>query len=155
MRPTSSSNGDDSQAREGFSTSYLFDRSISCLSLESILSTSTLTVSDLPGPGRLLGKHVYARGGRALEASLARLAHQAGFGPVAAAQRIGANLQGFSQDANISIEEIFANGKEDLRLDLGILKDPERLRKDCKKLFQYTKYDHIPSRFFHLNSILN
>ena len=129
----------NNHTQDNFSTAYSFDRSNSCLSLESLLSSSTLTASDLPGPGRLLGKHVYTRGGRALEASLARLAHQAGIGPVAAAQRIGANLQGFGEDTNVSIETIFANGEEELRMDLGILKNPDRLRKDCQKLFKYTK----------------
>lgn len=117
---------------------YTFEPPESTLSLETILSSSTLTASDIPGPGRLVGKYVYSRGGRALEASLARLTHAAGYGPVATAQRIGANLQGFSQDSDMSLESIFANGEDELRLDLGIVSDVERLRKNCRKLFQYT-----------------
>lgn len=37
------------------------------------LQSGNETVSDLPGPGRLIDKYVYQRGGRALEATIARL----------------------------------------------------------------------------------
>ncbi|EJD05336.1 uncharacterized protein FOMMEDRAFT_152633 [Fomitiporia mediterranea MF3/22] len=67
-------------------------------SVFSHLSSSTMTASDLPGPGRILDKYVFTRGGRALERAIARAAHSLGFGPAAAALRIGANLRGFSLD---------------------------------------------------------
>ena len=128
-----------SSTEEPLKSPYIFGPPGSTLSLESLLSSSTLTASDIPGPGRLVDKYVYSRGGRALEASLARLAHAAGLGPVATAKRIGANLQGFGQDADMSIEALFANGEGELRLELGIVRDVDRLRKDCNKLFHYTQ----------------
>lgn len=110
----------------------------------SHLSSSTLTMSDIPGTGRILDKYVFSRGGRALETTVARLAHRAGRGPSAAALRIGANLRGFSlsestaqQMSSLSLFDD-APGKQQLRLELGLVQDVSRLKDDCNKLLEYS-----------------
>jgi hypothetical protein len=45
------------------------------------------TASNLPGPGRGLGK-LYSRGGRILERSISLIAHRLGFGPYAVSLRM-------------------------------------------------------------------
>jgi hypothetical protein len=45
------------------------------------------TASNLPGPGRGLGK-LYSRGGRILERSISLIAHKLGFGPYAVSLRM-------------------------------------------------------------------
>lgn len=128
-----------SSTTESLNIPYILRRSGSALSLGTLFSSSTLTVSDTPGPGRLVDKYVYSRGGRALKSSLSRLAHTAGLGPSATAKRIGANLKGFKQVTDMSIETLFSNGEEQLRLELDIVEDIKQLMKDCKKLFRYTQ----------------
>jgi hypothetical protein len=56
--------------------------------------SSTATTSDLPGPGRGIGK-LYSRGGRILERSISLIAHKLGFGPYAVALRMMKLFPGF------------------------------------------------------------
>jgi hypothetical protein len=49
--------------------------------------SSTATASDLPGPGRGIGK-LYSKGGRILERAISAIAHNLGFGPYAVSHRI-------------------------------------------------------------------
>ncbi|KAI5117733.1 hypothetical protein M0805_002078 [Coniferiporia weirii] len=116
-----------------------------------------MTATDLPGTGRVLDKFVFTRGGRALEASLARLAHAAGYGPAAAALRIGANLRGFTLQENTSIESVFASegpGPGNLRLELGLVRNVPRLRADCQKLFEYSLSNSLAIRVQALKMIV-
>lgn len=52
----------------------------------NISISSTMTASDLPGPGRALG-NLYSRAGKILEVCIARFAYKCGFGPHAVAER--------------------------------------------------------------------
>lgn len=90
----------------------------------SLFSSSTATMSNLPGAGRTLGK-LYSRWGYALEISLGTLAHKGGFGPDAVADRIQRELKGrwlFSYDETCLFDERY-----------------RRVEKDCNKLIEYAK----------------
>ena len=107
----------------------------------SCFSTSTMTVNDNPGTGRVLDKFVFQRGGRALERYIGRAAHAVGYGPAAVAQRIGNHLRGFSLELKERQVEGGLSGEAghvELRLDLGLVQDVDRLRADCRKLFFYS-----------------
>ncbi|EJD04591.1 uncharacterized protein FOMMEDRAFT_167745 [Fomitiporia mediterranea MF3/22] len=116
-----------------------------------------MTASDLPGPGRILDKYVFTKGGRALERAIARTAHSLGFGPAAAALRIGANLRGFSLDESPPTTALMtyegATSKA-LRLELGLIQDIPRLRADCQKLVGYTKSNIVSTRIQAYNMII-
>ncbi|KAI5117732.1 hypothetical protein M0805_002077 [Coniferiporia weirii] len=136
-------------------------RATSVHSLKSVfshLSTSTMTASDLPGTGRVLDKFVFTRGGRALEATLARLAHVAGYGPAATALRIGKNLRGFSLRGDMSVGSALSNTAavepQKLRLELGLVQDIPSLRADCKRLFEYSLSDSPVTRIQALRMIV-
>ncbi|EJD05335.1 uncharacterized protein FOMMEDRAFT_165795 [Fomitiporia mediterranea MF3/22] len=123
----------------------------------SHLSSSTMTASDLPGPGRILDKYVFTRGGRALERAIARTAHSLGFGPSAAALRIGANLRGFSLDETPPTTALMTYegaAPKKLRLELGLVQDIPRLRVDCQKLVGYTKSNVVSTRIQTYNMII-
>ena len=107
------------QGRKGWDTDYLEFGSV-C----SLFSTSTATMSNLPGAGRTLG-NLYSKWGFALEESLGIFAHKRGFGPEAVADRISQNLQNrwlASYDGVISKEK-FKRG----------------IQKDCNKLIKHLR----------------
>lgn len=107
----------------------------------SYVSTSTMTMTDNPGPGRVMDKFIFQRGGRAAERYIGRIAYAIGMGPAAVAQRIGNHLQGFSLEVSQkrSIPDVEdETGLVELRLDMGLVQDVDRLRTDCTKLFLYT-----------------
>lgn len=82
------------------------------------------TVSDIPGPGRLLGK-VYAKLGRNLEAVLNLAAHSVGTGPVSTAKEI----EGLAQ----MLKGTSCENK------VIVMKLEEKLKKSCKVLVKYTR----------------
>lgn len=53
----------------------------------SLLTRTNTTLSDIPGPGRTLGRILYA-GGRRLEPILSRAANAIGYGPSAVVRKI-------------------------------------------------------------------
>lgn len=120
------------------------ERTLSRESLNSELSyvsTSTMTMTDNPGPGRVIDKFIFQRGGRAAEKYIGRIAYAAGIGPAAVAQRIGNHLQGFSLEVSRKRSMLDVGdetGLVELRLDMGLVKDVNRLRADCTRLFLYT-----------------
>lgn len=117
-------------------------------SSSSVYSTSTMTRTDNPGPGRLLDKFVYQRAGRAIERTLARVAHRAGYGPVAAAQRI---LSAFRDErfcrktlfhlvAGVDIGTMdteFYQYYTDFRIFGRELERVDAVQSDCKKLASF------------------
>jgi hypothetical protein len=58
---------------------------------DTLVTDSDETMSDLPGPGRGIGK-LYSRGGRRLEKCISRVAHKLGYGPLAIAKRMEVRL---------------------------------------------------------------
>ncbi|KAI5122831.1 hypothetical protein M0805_003126 [Coniferiporia weirii] len=101
-------------------------------------SESGLTVSDLPGAGRTLGL-LYARWGRALEASVGRLAHRNGHGPDAVAEQIarmtfvGTRILGAELEPNDHRNRVFKFVEWKVAHD-----DEAKLRACCQKLVGYT-----------------
>lgn len=79
------------------------------------------TESDLPGPGRLLGK-LYSSLGRRLERGINAIAVRRGYGPLSAAERFRSK---YGRRGDVR-DETSVKGAQD--------------RKDCKKLIRYTKY---------------
>lgn len=101
----------------------------------STMSTN-MTMSNLPGPGRTLGK-LYSSAGRSLEKSFGRLAHAAGYGPFAASQRLVALCgQPSGQPLWLSWEHISV-GKDDYMK--GLLKLQDDAMPDCWRLLKYAK----------------
>ena len=90
----------------------------------SLFSTSTATMSNLPGAGRTLG-NLYSKWGFALEESLGIFAHKRGFGPEAVADRISQNLQNrwLASYNGVISKEKFKRG----------------IQKDCNKLIKHLR----------------
>lgn len=82
------------------------------------------TASDIPGPGRLLGK-LYASVGRQLEHALSALAHSMGRGPVPTAERIRNLLEAEAENSRVSAWSAATPNK--------------KLEKNCKVLVKYTR----------------
>lgn len=84
------------------------------------IESSNDTESDLPGPGRTLGK-LYRLIGRHIERGVSAIAEKRGYGPLAVAERIRTR-----QSNNYGERYTFA-----------IVSKQE---KDCKRLIQYTRF---------------
>lgn len=87
----------------------------------SLSASSNDTASNLAGAGRTLGI-LYSRGGLALESTLGRLAHKAGFGPQAAWKRLWGLIS--------------KQGQDDLPAEAQQSYDAELSRR-CKQLTKY------------------
>ena len=95
---------------------YIFPRNVDVVEVES----SNETASDLPGPGRLLGK-VYELCGKRLEHAINIIAKHTGSGPRVVAERI------------------IGRHQECLELGCYDKRDEKVQRQDCKKLIRYGK----------------
>ncbi|EJD07876.1 uncharacterized protein FOMMEDRAFT_150464 [Fomitiporia mediterranea MF3/22] len=115
-------------------------------------SSSNLTASDLPGPGRTLGL-LYSRWGRALEASVGRLAHRSGFGPDAVASRIGSvTFRGTWAKRNDIPDEA---GRVQRVINWTVNDGNEaKLRSDCQKLATYATAEISQTRLQALLQII-
>lgn len=91
------------------------------------------TASDIPGPGRLLGR-VYAELGRELEAILSFVARRVGRGPATTARRIQRLALTLNDpDCHIDCPTPSENGEE-------VRKLKKKLEQNCRLLVKYTKY---------------
>lgn len=105
-------------------------------SADSLVTTSTATRTDMPGPGRLLDKYVFQRAGRVLEGTLGRMAHRAGYGPNALAQRIVSAIQNDRYRVEVLSTRpasfVYCALITDRRL-------AEKIKGDCLKLANYAR----------------
>ncbi|EJD07875.1 uncharacterized protein FOMMEDRAFT_16460 [Fomitiporia mediterranea MF3/22] len=115
-------------------------------------SSSNLTASDLPGPGRTLGL-LYSRWGRALEASVGRLAHRSGFGPDAVASRIGSvTFRGMWVRRDVKPDD---TGCLRRVINWAVSDGNEpKLRSDCQKLAAYATAEVSQTRLQALLQII-
>lgn len=96
------------------------------------ISTSE-TISNLTGPGRLLGT-VFSRVGLSLERAIGRFTHRVGFGPRAIRKQIGKKMSGHSAT-------IFPwNSRESTQSSLPYDGAIQRILRLCKELDAYTRY---------------
>lgn len=112
------------------------------ISSDSLVSaTSTTTQTDNPGPGRLIDKYVYVKGGRTLEQMLVTLFSSMGLGPVGAAQEIEKILKARDAD-ELQTMQFFLIAKHMLRRSYAqsVYKTTGLLRKKAKKLVCHIKY---------------
>ncbi len=84
------------------------------------------TASDLPGPGRTLGRGL-SKLGRGFEKRLFRKAHKWGFGPNATAKRLESRLSKYDQRMNPSDRK----------------KAFKKIIEDCHRLLKYSERCHL------------
>jgi hypothetical protein len=98
------------------------------------------TMSNLPGPGRLLDKF-YQSSGRELEKSLGKLADRAGFGPAAAERSVRDEIMRcYEQLLEVRDVELSQQKFDWIRLPGA----EATVRKACRKLLRYTQYASCP-----------
>ncbi|KAI5121785.1 hypothetical protein M0805_009777 [Coniferiporia weirii] len=110
----------------------------------AVFSFSTVssdeTATNLPGPGRLLGK-LYSKGGRILENRLNKIANEAGRGPDACAARIKSALLGEPYPDEMLV---YLWAKADANDNSTLLPQELILFRECRQLIQYA-YSQLPA----------
>ena len=96
-----------------------------------VTDSSDMTCSNLPGPGRGIGK-LYSKAGKALERLISRAAHKLGYGPEAIARRISIRIRQLSDQRQKSLAKS-AGGTHDQVGD-------KRLNKLCRKILKHSQY---------------